>query len=272
MAPCENRMHCDLMGVMKQAVFFDIDGTLAVRRDIPQSAVESIRILRSRDIGVFICTGRNASYVRQHFSAYADGVICANGRYAYFKDQVLYDHPIETSVLESICRIVTSRNCGIIFFGNTHAYYQGEPKGYDQFVKEHAGGSIDWLEELPVPDPIYTLDVFFHSEAQLHLLEQDLQNICLLNPHLPHPTADITIHGHDKGTALRAVSRRLGIPEDQTYAFGDGMNDLCMFQAAGHGIAMGNAVPELKEAAEYVTSEIMQDGVMRGLQHFGLIP
>ena len=68
---------------MRSAVFFDIDGTLAIRRDVPESAADAVRTLRSSGNPFFIFTGRNASYVRRHFSAYADGFICANGRYAF---------------------------------------------------------------------------------------------------------------------------------------------------------------------------------------------
>ena len=72
-------------------------------------------------------------------------------------------------------------------------------------------------------------------------------------------------------TALRAVIERLGIAKDHAYAFGDGRNDLCMFREAGHTVAMGNGAAELKAAAEFVTTDIHDDGVKNGLQHFNLI-
>ena len=111
---------------MRNAFFFDIDGTLAIRRDVPESASASIAQLRSQGHYVFICTGRNASYVRRHFSRYADGFICANGRYAFMNDSVLYDHPIETGLLVRARDTVLPIGGGIIFFGNTHAYYDGD--------------------------------------------------------------------------------------------------------------------------------------------------
>ena len=58
---------------------------------------------------------------------------------------------------------------------------------------------------------------------------------------------------------------------EKTYAFGDSMNDLEIIQAAGVGIAMGNGAPELKEAADYVTSDIGEDGIYRACKHFHLI-
>lgn len=55
------------------------------------------------------------------------------------------------------------------------------------------------------------------------------------------------------------------------YAFGDSNNDAEMIKAAGHGIAMGNACNELKAIADYVTTDIDEDGIMNALKHFELI-
>ena len=54
-------------------------------------------------------------------------------------------------------------------------------------------------------------------------------------------------------------------------AFGDGLNDLEMMGAAGFGIAMGNAAPELKAAADYVCPRADEDGIWRALIDLGVI-
>ena len=48
-------------------------------------------------------------------------------------------------------------------------------------------------------------------------------------------------------------------------------NDISMFKAAGHGIAMGNACDELKEIAEYVTDSVNDDGIYHAFKHYHLI-
>ena len=52
---------------------------------------------------------------------------------------------------------------------------------------------------------------------------------------------------------------------------GDSVNDIEMLQSVGHGIAMGNATSPVKEIADYVTTDIMKDGVKNALIHYGLI-
>ncbi len=54
-------------------------------------------------------------------------------------------------------------------------------------------------------------------------------------------------------------------------AFGDGENDMEMLSAAGIGVAMGNALPCVKEIADYVTETVEQDGILRALQNFRLL-
>lgn len=58
---------------------------------------------------------------------------------------------------------------------------------------------------------------------------------------------------------------------ERTVAFGDSMNDYEVVQEAGIGIAMGNAVEELKMVADYVTDDIDRDGVWKACRHFGWI-
>ena len=131
------------------------------------------------------------------------------------------------------------------------------------------------LGHLPrVEDPAhihaYNFDIYFDDADHRMRATAALGDECLVNPHGPHPSADVTVIGADKGDAVRGVAAALGVDIADTYAFGDGINDLSMIRAAGHGVAMGNAVDEVKAAAEYVTADIDKDGVALGLAHFGL--
>jgi hydroxymethylpyrimidine pyrophosphatase-like HAD family hydrolase len=66
------------------------------------------------------------------------------------------------------------------------------------------------------------------------------------------------------------VCDRLGIAPSEVMAFGDAPNDLTMIEFAGLGVAMGNACPELKAAANTVTLTNDDDGIAHMLaQHFG---
>ena len=59
--------------------------------------------------------------------------------------------------------------------------------------------------------------------------------------------------------------------EKDTYAFGDGLNDLQMIEFAGTGVAMGNAVPELKKIADFITKPVDEDGIQYAVEALGLL-
>ena len=69
-----------------------------------------------------------------------------------------------------------------------------------------------------------------------------------------------------KGRALERLAAHLGLTLDDCAAFGDGLNDLTMVKAAGLGVAMGNAVAEVKAAAKMVAPTNDEDGVAAVLE------
>ncbi len=71
-----------------------------------------------------------------------------------------------------------------------------------------------------------------------------------------------------KGGGLKFIAEYLKIPVSATMAFGDGLNDITMIQAAGIGVAMGNACREIIEAADHVTTDCDHDGVAEGIKTF----
>ncbi len=76
--------------------------------------------------------------------------------------------------------------------------------------------------------------------------------------------------GVNKASALRQLAAMLDIPEAETMAIGDSNNDLSMLRAAGQSVAMGNAGPEIKAAADYETAACDADGVAAAIRQYVL--
>ncbi len=81
---------------------------------------------------------------------------------------------------------------------------------------------------------------------------------------------EINPKGVSKASALERVCEELGITMQQVLAAGDSLNDIKMIQAAGVGVAMGNAQDAIKQAADYVTETNEQDGVGKAIEKFVL--
>jgi 5-amino-6-(5-phospho-D-ribitylamino)uracil phosphatase len=73
-----------------------------------------------------------------------------------------------------------------------------------------------------------------------------------------------------KKNALARLCADFGIPAERVLAIGDSRNDVPMLRWAGTGVAMGNALPEVRESVRYVTARNDQDGVARAVERFCL--
>lgn len=74
----------------------------------------------------------------------------------------------------------------------------------------------------------------------------------------------------DKGLGLKRLGEYLGIKKEEIIACGDAGNDLSMVKYAGLGVAMDNAVPEVKAAADYITASNDEDGIAKVIEKFVL--
>lgn len=81
---------------------------------------------------------------------------------------------------------------------------------------------------------------------------------------------EINAAGVNKGTALIALGKMLGIPRESIMACGDGDNDVYLMQEAGLGVAMSNAQDKVKTAADYITASNDEEGVARAIEKFAL--
>jgi Cof subfamily protein (haloacid dehalogenase superfamily) len=70
-----------------------------------------------------------------------------------------------------------------------------------------------------------------------------------------------------KGNAVMDLAARLGIAREEVMCIGDNGNDLSMIEAAGCGVAMGNAIPEIKAAADIITSTNNENGVAEAINN-----
>ena len=81
---------------------------------------------------------------------------------------------------------------------------------------------------------------------------------------------ELNIKSAHKGNALKRFAEHLGFGLENCMAFGDGMNDFTMVEAAGLGIAMANAEPEVKRVAKWIAPSNDEDGVAAGLVKWGI--
>lgn len=127
-----------------------------------------------------------------------------------------------------------------------------------------------WLQ-LHKPD-IQKTQIFLRTHAEQQKAMEHLKAVfptLQLTNSIP-TNIEINAPGASKGAALEFLREHLGLPKAQTMAIGDSTNDASMIRAAGVGVAMGNALPELKEIADFVTETNDQNGVALAIRRFCL--
>lgn len=98
-------------------------------------------------------------------------------------------------------------------------------------------------------------------------LSMQIEGARLMQAGLPD-MLEILPPGASKGSALKALLKEMQIPTERVLAIGDGQNDVEMIQLAGIGVAVENAVPELKAAADHVVASADADGVAEAIEKF----
>ena len=147
----------------------------------------------------------------------------------------------------------------------------------DEYVYGAAAAKMTRDTRTPVDDlkallrergrPVQKMQMHFKDPAaRLHWLEvlpgmlPDIAVTSSIRSNIELNAADA-----NKGQALRALCAALGISPEETVAFGDGTNDISMLRAAGVGVAMANAAPEVIVAADTVTGDNNSAGVAQTL-------
>lgn len=110
--------------------------------------------------------------------------------------------------------------------------------------------------------------IVFGSNGESHAMERKLRAALEVDTYLwGDGYLEITARDADKGAALALIARLLGIPREETVAFGDGLNDLTMLRWAGHGVSVGPYASEAIVAAAQEHIDAPEElGVARWLE------
>ena len=251
---------------MIKIVFFDIDGTLVPfgDSDIPQSTRVALKLLKEKGIKVFISTGRSldsAAFVTKLFDF--DGFLTANGQYVITKEgEVLYEQYLPQEVVHFVLDYCEEKKLGFVMDLEKHGYKNPYYTGL--FASTWETADCNQFREEKVTQFMIQTTAEYEDEIIKNVPGQ------IFTRWAPD-MADLlpALGGKDKG--VLATLKKYGYSLDECMAFGDGDNDMSMLKIAGTGVAMGNAADFVKACANYVTTDVREDGVYNALKHFDVI-
>lgn len=260
---------------MKQAVFFDIDGTLWDNNmQIPKSTIEAIHLLRERGSYAFICSGRSRANIQSKnlLDIGFDGVVAACGTHIDFMNEKEFEVLLTEEQVAHALAALKKHGVPAVLEGPEFIYVNPDEFLDDPYViylRNELGNRLRDYARGSAGIVINKMSAALNG-ADVEAVKRDLGSDFDVVIH-EEDIIEINPHGHSKATGIEKVCEIMDIPRENTYAFGDSANDLEMLSFVAHGIAMGNGTSVAKEAAEYITADINEDGIFLGLKHYGLI-
>lgn len=258
---------------MIKAIFFDIDGTLISWKThrIPPSVHLLLEELKKRNILCFVATGRSSFEIEAAkllegltFDAYLlnNGQLALDG-----KGEAYYEMPVEQEDVSNLLQWLeeTGQPCWMVGktgSGINHLDARVQQAMSDIYTPIPAVGDLRKMAE----QEIYKFALYLEPER----LPMNL---------LPHcAKAQWHSFGHDlfsarggKRAAFLATLDHFGLQASECMAFGDSDNDIGMLQSAGIGVAMEESTPGAKAAADFVTLDCEEDGILYALRTFSVL-
>ena len=280
---------------MKKIAFFDIDGTLCDSSgQVLPSSKESIQAFRDKGNLTYICTGRSKPEILDSILEVGfDGIIGAGGGYIVIDDEVVKHQTMDERIVREVLSYFKEHDIGYYLETNDGLYGSDncvqKIREEMKTISENTGEPFDdlvnkmaWFEEVLESHKHDGLDYttvnkisFINNTVPFSDIAEKFGDEC----YMYHSTVElfgpqsgeIAVKGVDKKNAIEFVLEKLGMTKEQTIAFGDGDNDIVMFEAVDYGIAMDNATDNLKKIASEITDSADDDGIANSLKRNGWI-
>jgi Cof subfamily protein (haloacid dehalogenase superfamily) len=261
----------------------DIDGTLVNSRDELTAATRSA-IHQAYDAGirVVLATGRRYSRTLHFVEPLKLDVPLITASGALIKDpldhRTLFCAEFAPGVLQGALDLIGAGGYDAVLYGDTFA------DGFDFYCPRIAGSAFELAEYLDrnlqairewpalMTSPPPGIFAGFASAQRPPILEladkmmqrypNDLQVHVIRSPRYTGWMCEFAPGGISKWSAVQHLARDWGIADEEICAVGDDVNDIPMVRGAGLGVAMGNAVEELKAAADRVAPCHDSDGLV----------
>lgn len=258
---------------MLKAAFFDIDGTLISFRThkMPETTLQALQTLRRQGVKLFIATGRapkSTDFLKEYFDF--DGTVSFNGQYCFDHNGVIYQNPLPAGAIRNAVPYMAQNNIACCFETlEKNVFNLVDQRVLDLLALVGIAHVVPECADVSdLNADIYQLTAYVSAAQESGLMR--LMPGCKAVRWYP-TFVNIIVENGGKPVGIAKVCEKYGLSIDEIMAFGDGGNDVDMLRFAGTGVAMGNAADSVKQAADYVTADIDDDGIFKALKHFDVI-
>lgn len=278
----------------KKAIFLDIDGTISHFGEVRPSAIQGIKKARENGHKILLCTGRALEMIDEDIIKLGfDGIVASAGAYVEVDGNILFHKTINKNLLNSAIDYFEKYELKYFLETNTKLYGTEEnimyqktriycmQKKWPQIQRKENNNKLNQMETMLSPtcqlknrEDVNKIS-FTSDFRKVEQIKKDWEGKLMVIPatieEMGDGSGEISQIGITKATGIQHAIKFLGFSREATMAVGDGSNDFEMLEYANIGIAMGNALEELKKTADYVTNSIDEDGLYNCFQKYGLL-
>ncbi|CAI6078897.1 Cof-type HAD-IIB family hydrolase [Cohnella sp. JJ-181] len=257
-------------------IAIDLDDTLLNDElEVTEATRSALAEAVSRGVHVTLATGRMFASAKQTAAQVGLNVplITYQGSLVrnLLDERTLYERAVDLEAVRKLYDFTRERGLHLQTYIGDKLYSFDNGDRLAAYAKQ---SNIPYIVEpdlSALPDGNHTKLLIIDEPALLDELAPELH--ALLGPEVhitkskPH-YLEFTHREGTKGHALRFLAEHYGLAMEETIAIGDSWNDREMIEAAGLGVAMANAVPALREIADYITASNNEDGVKQVVDQF----
>ncbi|MBO4642011.1 MAG: HAD family phosphatase [Bacteroidaceae bacterium] len=253
-------------------IAIDLDGTLTdTNKEIPQRNIEALLEAQKRGIKIIVASGRPIPGIvsiadKISLEEYGGYVMAFNGGLImnYQSKEILYQNYLQPEHLPFLYEcsksgdfVILSYKDGAIASEDIENKYVAYAACLNHMPLLHLENFLETFN-FPIPKCLIVGD-----PEPLHQLELKMKHEIegKLSIYRSEPFfLEVLPYGIDKAQCLSHLLNIIGIKKEEMIAIGDGYNDLSMIRFAGLGVAMNNAVLEVRQAADFITQNNNDNG------------
>jgi Cof subfamily protein (haloacid dehalogenase superfamily) len=258
-------------------VFLDVDGTIFSHKtkSIPSSCIEAIKLAKENGIIICLATGRN-TYLSSQTGLFDiidfDYFTVCNGTLVHDKNfNLIHSHPINKRCVENLIKVTNENNLNMSYVTIDRVFRVND----NNKLIEQGYGAIS-IKTPPKKEyekeDCYMINLFWdkYDKERIDNLFKESSKYAFYSSFNDYGI-DVIPLNYNKSKGIEALLKYLGIKKEEAIAIGDGHNDAEMIKYVGLGIAMGNAIDKCKKVADYVTTDIDDNGIYNAFKYAGII-
>ena len=263
-----------------RAIALDLDGTLT-NHDKEVTPITRQALMKAQKNGahIILASGRptyGIAPIADHLEINKyDGYVLSykGGKIVKWQTkEEIYSNPLPNDVIPILYNYAKKKGHALLGYSGKEIITEMPD---DKYVKEESRinkmqiRKINNLMESLEPNPTKLLmtgdpSLMIKAEEELSELVGNRMDVFRSAPFF----IELVPRGIDKAQSLNRLLGLIGLTPNDMIAFGDGYNDLSMLKLAGIGVAMANAVPEVRAEADFITKSNEEDGVAFAIQKF----